>query len=109
MILYATKLFERCCVTHHIALLGLFVAILPLIIPLCEGTAWNGLGQFPFGPSFLPESYYGPLPVSQITAIPSVRFSKIEFAGAGQTLSHGTICLDFPDACLRCHSLSVFL
>jgi hypothetical protein len=68
MILDAVKLIERCCVTHRIALIGLFVAILPTLIPLCEVKVWNGLGPFPFGPVYSPENYSGPLPSSQITA-----------------------------------------
>lgn len=68
MILDPVKLIQRCCVTHRIALIGLFVAILPILIPLCEGRAWNGLGPFPFGPVYPPDNYSGPRPGSQITA-----------------------------------------
>jgi hypothetical protein len=67
MILDAAKLIQGCCVTHRIALIGLFVAIIPMLIPLCEGRAWNGLGPFPFGPVYPPENYSGPRPAPQIT------------------------------------------
>ncbi len=49
-------------------LIALCFAILPMLIPLCEGRAWNGLGPFSFNVVYPPENYSGPLPSSQITA-----------------------------------------